>query len=390
MMTTKDPLGLYIHIPFCVQRCSYCDFLTFANLGQAEIGTYVDGLLRQMAAWGGSKDNLDNGRGGSKLALDTVYIGGGSPSFIDGIYIEKIMEAVNNNFEILEESEITIEANPESMSRDKLNLYKKVGINRLSIGVQSMDDGLLKMLGRAHDKDMFLKKYKLARDTGFDNISLDLIFALPGQTLQAWEDTLRQVIDLGPDHISFYALQIEEGTKMKCLIDEGQLTAIDEETDRAMYHKALEILEANGYIHYEMSNSAKPGYQSRHNLKYWSMDDYLAIGIGAHSYLAGSRYENISDMEAFVKASKKEDFWASAYKNTSEDNRAEYMFTGLRKLEGIDPRDFEKRYGQRPEVLFKTAIEKNLEAGLLQIEKNRIKLSKKGMDLFNTVLVDFV
>lgn len=410
------PKGLYIHIPFCVQRCSYCDFLTFADVGEKEIADYVDGVVRQLSAVGSDfaariDSSQGNGEAGAfanrngtaqagNLAVDTVYLGGGSPSFIDGSHIVKIMEAVKNHFDVEENAEITIEANPESISQSKLDRYRQAGINRLSIGVQSTDNRLLKMLGRAHSREMFLEKYEMGRKAGFDNISLDLIFALPGQTLSIWKKSLKEVIGLEPEHISFYALQVEEGTGLKDLIENGELSPVDEETDRVMYHRALDLFKENGYLHYEISNAAKPGYHSRHNLKYWSMDEYIGIGLGAHSYYGGRRYENVNDLKTYIEAGlagkteapavTPEDFWTWKHKNTEADERAEYMFTGLRKVEGISSEDFEKRFGLGPEFVFKEAIEKNVKAGLLQFEKNHIKLTGRGMDLFNQVLVDFV
>lgn len=375
-------LGLYIHLPFCVKRCNYCDFLTFQDLGRDVIAEYIDALVRQIRSFG------------HENSIDTVFFGGGTPSFIDSAHIIRIMDEVNRAFGLSvgdrSSLEITLEANPESITEEKLRNYLEAGVNRLSIGVQSLNNKLLKTLGRAHSRETFLEKYEMARALGYKNISLDLIFALPGQSLKTWEESLVEAIELGPEHISFYGLQVEEGTSLKTLIDQGRLNRVDEEMDRKMYHMALELLTKAGYTHYEISNCSKPGYQSRHNLKYWSMEEYIGLGLGAHSYLGGSRYENTRELEVYLKAQRFEDFIASTHTNAPEDELAEYMFTGLRKVEGIRTEAFEQRFGLSLHEHYKKAIIKNVKAGLLQVDEKYIKLSLKGLDLFNQVLVDFL
>ncbi len=394
--TNKKPLGLYIHIPFCVHRCSYCDFLSFQDPGKDAVATYIDALSRQIGSFkaGFTRESLHFAA--DNYYIDTVYIGGGTPSFIDAGHVARIMDELRTPFSFAGDGrieglpEITIEANPESITEEKLEAYLKAGINRLSIGVQSLNNEMLNTLGRAHSREVFLRKYEMAKNAGFKNISLDLIFALPGQTLGDWEKTLGETISLDPQHISFYALQIEEGTPLKEMIDTGFLDAIDEETDRAMYHKAVGMLKAAGYVHYEISNCAKPGFQSRHNLKYWSMEEYLGLGLGAHSYLSGHRCENVRELDVYLKGMGSGDFMDSVHKNTLEDELAEYMFTGLRKVEGIEIKDFEQRFGMDIYSKYGEAIEKNVKAGLLKSDEKTIRLSLAGLDLFNRVLVDFV
>lgn len=374
-------IGLYVHIPFCLKKCNYCDFLSHCNISFEEHGKYIHALLNEIEYY---KDK--------SIEVESVYIGGGTPSLIDGEFIVRIINKIRQCFTLNDQGEITIEANPGLISKDKLKDYLDSGINRLSLGAQSLDDETLAFLGRVHSSLDFTKSFNLAREAGFKNISVDLIFAVPGQTLRSWEDTLMKVIDMKPEHISFYGLQIEEGTPFFNSWKEGSLKATEDYLDRKMYHRSLELLKGGGYQHYEISNAAIPGYESKHNLKYWSMEEYLGLGLGAHSYINGSRFSNVTDYDSYTSLHKAFPLIAASHKNSKEDHISEYMFTGLRKIEGLSLNDFKNRFGLSMGAIYEEAIIKHKVAGLLEggEESGNLRLTEKGLDLFNVVLADFI
>jgi oxygen-independent coproporphyrinogen-3 oxidase len=386
-----EKLGLYIHIPFCIKRCNYCDFLSYSGISPEVQNAYIDALLSEIRHY-----SCD------EVMIDSVYIGGGTPSHVDGYFIVRIMEMINTCFKVLEDAEITIEANPESLREEKLKIYKEAGINRLSIGAQSMDDGLLKLMGRPHDAKTFTYAYQMSRACGFENISVDLIYALPGQTLKQWKDDLVDIVGLSPEHMSLYCLQIEEGTHFHDLQNKGMIEATADEEDRRMYHEAIEKLKEGGYRHYEISNWAKPGFESLHNLKYWSMKDYLGLGLGSHSYIFGARFSNETELDKYIRASKSDTVKRSLeegspwtvilHNNDRKDEMGEYLFTGLRKVEGILIEDFNKRFNVSILKHYKEQIYTHEKAGCLEFDSQfkHMRLTLKGMDLFNRVLVDFI
>jgi len=390
-MAVMKSLGLYIHIPFCLKKCNYCDFLSLGGMSEEDHAAYTEALLVELEHYADRN-----------ISLDSVYIGGGTPSLLDPGLISRVVQRVQSCFTISEEAEITIEANPGLLDKNKLTTYRGAGINRLSIGAQSLNNEILKLLGRVHDREEFVRNYHLARDCGFENISVDLIFAIPGQTHDIWMDSLEKTIDLGPEHISFYSLQIEEETPFYDLWKKGELKPVDDQGDRAMYHSAIDRLQSSGYRHYEISNAAKPGYESRHNLKYWSMDEYLGVGLGAHSYIDGRRFSNETDLSRYIRIAKEKNCagrrqgaspWTIWFhENTVEGEMSEFMFTGLRKVEGIRLSDYEKRFALPVTAVYGDPINKHIETGLLEIDEkaDRLRLTAKGMDLFNRVLVDFV
>ena len=340
--------------------------------------------------------------GSEDYIFDTIYIGGGSPSFINTELIQSIFEGIHRSLTVSKNSEVTIEVNPGQLTREKLQAYMGLGINRLSIGMQSFNDSLLKLMGRIHKVKDSIDCYRLARENGFTNISLDLIFALPGQTLKDWIYSLNKALSLNPEHISFYALQIEEGTPFYNQINKGSIEAASDYLDRKMYHKAIEMLSERGYHHYEISNGAMPGCESCHNMKYWSMTDYLGVGLGSHSYIQGTRFSNEDNLWRYIELSKEhrgknfgagQSPWVTfSHKNTKRDEMAEYMFTGLRKVEGINIGDFIDRFGISPLQYYRGPIEKWFKEGLLvpDGEKGMVYLTLKGLDLFNSVLIDFI
>lgn len=364
-------LGIYIHIPFCSSKCNYCGFYSFADCKDESHELYVNELIEDIVEYGKTY--------ASDYLVDTVFIGGGTPSVLKESHIERIMGALRENFKISPGSEITIETNPKTLTSNKLCSYKNSGINRLSMGVQSLDDDMLKNLGRIHLAEDVFSNFKLARQAGFDNINLDLMFAIPLQTTAIWTDTLKQVIDLDPEHISFYSLQIEEGTPFYEDFMMGKLQEIPDEIDRHMYHKAVELLENAGYVHYEISNCAKMGRECLHNLKYWSMDDYLGIGSGASSFMGGVRFAEAPNLEY--------------NENSFKDDVSEFAFTGLRKKEGISLLCFKERFGKEFWKVFSKdsfAMKRFFEAGLVEEVNGYFRLTDAGIDVSNQIMAEFV
>lgn len=364
-------LGIYVHIPFCRQKCLYCGFYSKAGSTDEEQKDYIEELLEDICAYGQ--------RYGRSYEVDTVFIGGGTPSLPDPDLIGRVCRSLSENFSIDADAEITLETNPGTLTAGRLRDYRNFGINRLSMGVQSLDNRILKTLGRIHTAEEFLENFNLAREAGFDNINLDLMFAVPGHTMEIWENTLERVLELSPEHISFYSLQIEEGTPFYQLFRDGDIEQIPDETDRLMYHRAIARLKEAGYVHYEISNAAKPGYQCRHNLKYWSMDEYLGIGSSASSYIDGVRFTEPPDPEFHI--------------NTREDDMSEFVFTGLRKTCGIDLKQFEKRFSQNFWQVYgdrKEELAEFFREGKLIEEAGRLRLSEEGIDISNAVMAVFV
>jgi oxygen-independent coproporphyrinogen-3 oxidase len=324
----------------------------------------------------------------NRYYVDSIFIGGGTPSLVDEHLIVDMMETVKESFSIDEKAEISMESNPKTLTKNKLKAYLDAGVNRLSIGAQSFDDELLAYMGRVHTKEDFLKNYELARECGFRNINIDLMFAIPGQTLGIWTDTIESVLELRPEHISFYSLQLEEGTTFYAMFREGSLKQTEDELDREMYHCAVRMLKDRGYLHYEISNAAREGYQCRHNLKYWSMADYLGLGLGAHSYMRGMRSSNITDLQEYNRAEGSFAVWR--HENTKEENISEYLFTGMRKIEGIELSDFRARFGVNLESIYGDVLEKYQREGLIEIADGRLRFTETGIDISNRVLAEFV
>ncbi|MDD2216193.1 MAG: radical SAM family heme chaperone HemW [Eubacteriales bacterium] len=373
-------LGLYVHIPFCVKKCRYCDFLSFAGIDNSVYSTYVKALLRDISH-----------RNGSGFSVDSIFFGGGTPSLLEPIDLEYILAKIYQQFSVTPGAEISLEANPKTLSKSKLIAYRNLGINRISIGAQSMDDKLLDYIGRVHNSADFLENYRDARACGFKNINVDLMFALPGQTKTQWLNTLKQVIDLEPEHISFYSLQLEKGTPFYQMFEAGTLKEMDDETDRQMYWEGVYLLEKCGYFHYEISNAAKFGYKCRHNLKYWSMEEYLGLGLGAHSYVDGKRFSNETDLDTYIQSGDGS-FIVWKHTNTYQDEISEFIFTGLRKIEGISLKKFEQKFGISLIDIYKNEVNKHIQKGLLEIDPtdHQLRFTRKGIDLSNTVLIDFV
>jgi oxygen-independent coproporphyrinogen-3 oxidase len=383
-------LGVYVHIPFCVKKCYYCDFLSFNGADEGVQAAYAKALLREIG--------LAAGLYADRFLIDSVFFGGGTPSFPPASMVTDAMAALRASFGFARHAEITVEANPGTLDEGKLDAYLRAGADRLSIGAQSMDEALLRRLGRAHGRDAIAESYAMARRAGFGNINLDLIFAVPGQSGRLWEESLSEAVTLGPEHVSFYALQIEKGTPLYRKCRSGELQPVDEETDRLMYRAAVSLLEKNGLRRYEISNAAREGRRCRHNLKYWSMDDYLGLGLGAHSFIDGVRMGNRKGLAAYLRAEGNEGFRAWRRRNTERDSISEFVFLGMRRAEGIDAGEFRKRFGRDFLDMFGSEAKKLEESGLIELAGGgggsgdglSVRLTDRGYDLANTVFVEFV
>lgn len=399
----KD-LGIYVHIPFCKQKCKYCDFVS-ANCDEIIQDKYINALISEIKntkledykagdceanAWYSSKSYNEVN---PHYIVNTIYIGGGTPSYIDSKYIVKILNEIESNFEIDKNVEITIEINPGTINKEKLEDYKKVGINRLSLGLQSTHNKLLNLIGRIHTYEEFLDTYKLAEKVGFENINIDLMLALPTQTENELLDSVNKIISLNPNHISIYSLILEEETPLKQMIDKKELELIDEEIERKMYWNTKKLLEKNGYIHYEISNFSKQDCFSKHNLNCWNQEEYIGFGLAAHSYIKNKRFSNIDDIEKYIKSieeNKYEDNIEILEEQTREEKLKEFMMLGFRKIDGISISEFERKFKINPLFYFRFEISKLVNQELMEVDLDNIKLTKKGLDFANLVFEEFV
>ena len=378
----KKELELYLHIPFCVSKCKYCDFLS-APSGEEQRQIYVERLCRRIRYWSDVIHNYG-------YEIVSIFVGGGTPSILTEAQITQVFEAVHESFPIRGDAEITLEMNPGTDVKDKLPVYRELGINRLSMGLQSADNEELKCLGRIHTYEDFRQVYQWAREAGFTNINVDLMSAIPGQTLESYEDTLRKVADLEPEHISAYSLIIEEGTPFYERYGEGRHAEElpDEDIERQMYVRTGEILEDYGYHRYEISNYAKDGYECRHNLGYWDRKEYLGLGAGASSLMDHIRWkepDHIGPSTGLV-LEEREDFTRLRRKDEME----EFMFLGLRKINGVSEQDFYKSFKVSMDEVYKDNIENLIKEGLLVREKDRIRLTDRGLDLSNYAMSQFL
>ena len=385
-------IGIYVHIPFCSSKCFYCDFNSFANKG-GYIEKYVKCLQKEIKNVGDRVRLNSNGNYAELPIAKTLYIGGGTPSFIDAKYIEQIMDTIQTNFEIDKNIEATIEVNPGTVTLEKLQKYREIGINRLSIGLQTSNDDLLKLIGRIHNFEQFLQTVNLAKLAGFSNINVDMMIGLPNQTIYDVEDTLNKLIKLDVTHISVYSLIVEEGTKIEKLLNDGTLKLPDEEIERYMYWFAKRKLEENGYIHYEISNFAKIPYRSKHNLDCWNQKEYIGFGVSASSYEEGVRYRNKDEIEEYIKNIEADEERKNVIIDEKQDKQTmmnEYMILGLRKINGININEFRRKFEVSPLYKYNKELTKLVREGLINIDTNNIRLSKKGLDLANLVWEEFI
>ena len=436
----KNKMGIYIHIPFCLKKCLYCDFLS-DKACESDRADYVEALCNEIKYFAITNGKLSGGH-----IVSTVFLGGGTPSVLEGEQIATIMDTLRERFEIAKDAEITIECNPGTATKDKMIQWRAAGINRLSIGLQSANDDELKNLGRIHDYEQFMNTYKWAREVGFENINVDIMSAIPGQTLESYRNTLEKVIELRPEHISAYSLIIEEGTPFYDMYGEGGKEKMgeqlpDEDTEREMYYMTKQLLSQSGYHRYEISNYSLEGFECEHNKSYWIGTEYLGFGLGAASYCDGLRYNDTEDMfvymnacnslnratnetlyteyysrddeEALFEADDEETLFGVDAENCCEDESLadiliadkyheavsklsqnekmeEFMFLGLRMTCGVSKDEFEKRFHVSMDEIYGKALKKLADEELLVEEGDRISLTDRGIDVSNIVLANFL
>lgn len=396
-MQNKEELSLYIHIPFCVRKCGYCDFLS-APADEKARDRYVQALLMEIERYRGTET--------ADRKIKTLYIGGGTPSILSVDQLDCIMQKIKYTFNFCDDIEASMEMNPGTASKEKCRALYQMGINRLSIGLQSTNDMELKTLGRIHSYEDFINTYTWCREAGFQNINVDLMAALPYQIVESYTTGLRKIIRLAPEHISAYSLILEEGTPFYQKYNSGCYPLPDEEQERLMYRETEQILAQAGYERYEISNYAKKGYACRHNLVYWQGGDYLGLGLGSSSYMDGVRFHNTTDFNTYVNQ--------GAYVEDREElsvqaKMEEFMFLGLRVMAGVSGTEFEKRFGKTMEDVYGDVLRKHEEEGLLQIDRKedrkeaaaaepakgktnieKVMLTTKGVDVSNYVFADFL
>lgn len=373
----NNVLGLYVHIPFCIKKCNYCDFNSYSGCYNMQ-QPYFDALfceIKNKAAFYGD------------FLCDSIYIGGGTPTSVETKHIVGLVKELKKYFNISKDAEVTVECNPKTAGIFDFEEYLKCGINRLSIGRQSAEDDLLEILGRIHTNGDFEVCLAEAKAAGFKNISADLMFALPGQSLEVWENTLLSSADCGLSHLSCYGLKIEEGTPFYDM----KLELPDEDLCADMYERCVEILEKNGYMRYEISNFAKAGAESVHNLKYWSHKPYIGLGAGAYSSFLSERYSNSKNIFDYITQAKDGRFLKNDYVSLSKkEQMSEFMFMGLRKTEGINLEDFKLRFGEEAKEVFGAPLAKHLKTGAMEEINGNLRINKKLLYISNLILCDFV
>ena len=373
-------MELYLHMPFCVRKCAYCDFLSFPS-GAKTQRMYAKRLMEDIGVMG---------KRYGEIPVETIFIGGGTPSVPDSGLIVEIMEHVRHAFHVADGAEISMEANPGTVTREKLTDYRKAGINRLSFGLQSANDRELKLLGRIHTWAEFLESFTLARECGFANLNIDLMSALPGQTCESWKETLSRVTDLDPEHISAYSLIIEEGTPFgeRYGSEEGRKLLPDEDSEREMYHETKRFLKDCGYERYEISNYAKPGRECRHNIGYWTGVPYLGLGLGASSYLDGCRFTVNPDMKQYLE--EKPGMFADIEKLTKKDMEEEFFYVGLLMTAGVSLSEFERRFGISAKEVYPGLMETFVKEKAARFEGDRFVLTDYGLDVSNYIMAQFL
>lgn len=374
-----QPLEIYVHLPFCVKKCDYCDFLS-GPYSEDIRSAYVQAVLKEIRSLG-RRERAENWK------VRSIFFGGGTPSLMNGEEITQILDEIRRDFQFEPEAEISLEANPGTLTENKLKAYQSGGINRLSLGCQSAKDQELKRLGRIHTWEEFLKSYHMAREAGFQNINVDLMSGIPGQSVLDWEENLEAVLALTPEHISAYSLIVEEGTPFY----ERELNLPDEDSERRMYERTREILEEHGYHQYEISNYALRGKECLHNLGYWQRVSYLGVGLGAASLRKNVRYCNTSDLKEYLVHGADLDVLQKQREVlTQREEMEEFLFLGLRMIQGIREEEFLKNFGRPLEEAYGNVIEKHEKLGLLERLDGRLRLTRRGISLSNQVFVDFL
>ena len=372
---SHPPIGLYVHVPFCVSKCAYCDFASYAHR-ETDISRYVDVVAREIASRGAETEHP---------RADTIFLGGGTPSLLDEQQVTRILDALSGTFPIEENAEITCECNPGTLTMPFVKALRDAGVNRLSMGVQARQARLLQLLGRIHRWEEVIASVETARQAGFDNINLDLMFGLPTQTLADWQETLEAAIALAPAHLSCYSLIVEQGTPICRDIAEGTLTLPTEELDRRMYELTRQTLAAHGFEQYEISNFTRPGYACRHNMGCWTRVPYLGFGCAAHSFFDECRTSNPSTLDAYLTGEAPE-----TKPITKEQARFESMMLGLRMIDGVNDDAFARMHGLSIRAAFGEKLDKPLGEGLLEWHGGSLRLTRLGMDLEDRVLVELV
>ena len=392
-----EPLSLYIHIPFCRTKCPYCDFNTYENIEHL-IDDYITSLITELAHWSKYIDLNSKNKN-----IKSVFFGGGTPSYISQNHIKQIMEVLKSKFNLLEDAEISIECNPNDLSEEKILSWKNSNINRLSIGAQSFSDKFLRVLGRDHDLIEISQGFLTARSLGFDNLSLDLIYGIPGQNITDWKSTIYKALELNPDHISMYGLTIEKNTKFDWMVTEGLMPNPDSDLAADMYEFVEEEMNNNGYTHYEISNWSLPRRESKHNLTYWYSQEYIGIGAGAHSFYSGLRFWNVNSPNEYINLIEKgqliqdnteiqRGFCAVSEIEDYDDNTriADQFILGLRLVEGVNESIFNQSFIDLISKKYKKEIKELIDIGLLEITNSSIKLTKRGRLLANEVFYKFL
>lgn len=374
----KKSIGLYVHIPFCQKKCIYCDFNSYDDKAIYE-DAYIDALIKELKYYSDQQS----------YNFKTIFIGGGTPTIINPENIAKIMKTIEKNIE--REAEITIECNPGTVDKAKIDIYKAIGINRISVGLQAWQDELLNTIGRIHKREDFLRSFSLFRSSGFNNINVDLMFSLPGQSLNMWLETLDNVCRLGVEHISCYSLIVEENTPIHSLIKSGILNAPDEDMDRDMYKAAKTVLRNYGLKQYEISNFAKEGFCCEHNLIYWKNKEYAGVGAGGHSKIDGKRFWNFSGLDEYIKNIGERKAAVEGNEDISiREDMWETIILGLRLNSGIGISDFNAKYGINFIEEYGNALSKLIKDSLIVVQDDRVRLTAKGQDLSNRVFVEFM
>lgn len=396
----KRDLSIYVHIPFCKSKCVYCDFLSFGGYGYSEHRAYADALCREIAAWQAVSEDY---------VVTSIFLGGGTPSYVEKELIDRVLAKIRTVFEVKKDAEITIEGNPDSLKPDNLRAYRKAGINRLSIGLQSANDDVLASLNRVHNYDQFTEAFYAARQSGFCNINVDIMSGLPGEGEKSYIETLKRVAKLYPEHISAYGLMVNEGTLLSS--DKALLNNLpSEEDDRKMYAKTKILLKKSGYSRYEISNYSRAGFECRHNIGYWTGKEYLGVGLGASSYLKVYteneeckiiRFSGMDNLDMYVERFSCcdgidsllcfiEDYYSDLCFLKSYDLMEEFMFLGLRMINGVSKETFRKQFNVAIENIYGKIIDKYIENGLLKQQDDRIFLTDRGIDVSNVVMAEFI
>lgn len=374
-------IGIYLHIPFCKKKCDYCDFVSFSGK-ETKMEEYVEALKKEIRS---QKREV--------IQIKTIYFGGGTPSILPVGKIKELLEEVRNIGQVEENAEITIEVNPGMVTKEKLREYLACGINRISIGLQTTNDVLLQQIGRIHTYETFLKTYREIKEMGFTNKNIDLMLALPNQEMQDLRKSIKEIIALNPEHISIYSLILEEGTKLFEKVEKKECILPKDEIERKMYWQVKKELEKAGYQHYEISNFAKPGYESKHNNDCWKQKEYLGFGVAAYSYFDGVRYSNTEQLEEYIKnvmIGNNEKIKQIQEVQGMEEKQKEFMLLGLRRIDGVRISDFKTKFIQNPIYTFRKEWSKLVKQELIEIEEDSIKLTRKGLDFANLVFEEFV